>query len=160
MGFDNYTYIGTYIKVFLPEEEYTLNKYTCTSETCRDHGRDLSNVRFCSSCGSPTGRCDVKIKQPLNMYSFLEDRFGNGDLFSVVHKDDICSHDKEAFCFIIPNNKKQGGLHLNEDNPGEFPFPDLSLGQFRSGDWALLCAKLEEHQIKHTTMVGCILYAR
>jgi hypothetical protein len=160
MGYNVYFYVGPYIKAYPPGEEYTLTMYTCTKEECPNHGRGLSDSKFCSICGSPTGRCGVKRKQPLNMRAFLDKHLGNENMFSVVYQEDISSQDKKPFCLIIPNNEKQGGLLKDENDAGEYSLPNLDQDFYKHGDWKLLWDRLYEKQISIEEKIGCIIYSR
>lgn len=160
MGYDNYVYIGPYFKVYLPEVDRTDTICTCTKEDCEKHGKYLRDAKFCGTCGSPIDNCTVKVKSHLNIFDFMEEHIGS-DVFSIVHQENISSHEPNNFCIIIPNNtKKQGGLSKDAGSCGVYSLPALDRDYFMWGDWKPLRDKLYENKILIEEEVGCILYAR
>lgn len=158
MSTDVYFYTGPYIKVFLPFEEATENLVTCTNKSCKEYGKYLHSVKFCSACGSPVDKCDVKKLEPLNMHKFLGDHLGDDDILAVIHKDWINAKDPREFCLVLANRTDQGGLCAEAS--GEYKVPDPTVNYFSYGVWRKFIIALDECKIKYEMILGCVVYER
>lgn len=159
MGIDRYNYIGPYLKVWLPKIEYTHNIKTCSNISCKEYKKDLSKINFCPVCGRSVVESVITELTENNMHSYMQTNFGEDDTFSIVYMEFInCARSIKNFNIVISNYTVQGGLHTS--NLGEYSLPNLSIDQFKVGDWDRLIKQLDKDQIEYETHMGYISYAQ
>lgn len=137
--------------------EYTRDAMTCPNTDCQKHGMHMGEG-FCNKCGSKITICAVKTQQLMNMNDFMYEHFNNGDLFSVLHQENLGDSSEDKFVLLIPNHKSQGGVSIQEHAYGEYPLDSLSKTQEFLKDWAILIEKLTEQGFKFKTVTGCVSY--
>jgi hypothetical protein len=144
-------YFGPYIKIYPPKRTYKENIRTCINTVCKTHGKYVSEgINFCGVCGSPVQDYPVLREGHESLHDFLQDEFGDCDLFSIV------SMDHKDYQFFVANRyDEQGGVRIDEY--GEYPLSE-NPDYFEREDWVRLVEKLEEKGFKFEKGIGVIAY--
>lgn len=148
-------YFGPYIRVWMPETEYEVDRKTCTNfSKCGNYGIYL-HTEFCEKCGSEVKNITIKMKSQLNLNEFLEEELDDEDLFTPVYPDDA------DFILAVPNCGGQGGTNF-EDSPdteilviSDRPrISDMTI--FDQKDWKKFITALFDKKIKHERKIGVL----
>lgn len=159
MGTYKSVYVGGYVKVYPPKEDIQYTISTCDNKTCRNHKRDLQHSKFCDACGSGIKPCTFVTSKSKNMHEYIYDKFKNEDMFQVVYQENLCDHDNENFVLLLPNHERQGGIFIGTHEHGEFPFHKRVKDQMLFEEWQALIKNLQEDNIKHEIIEGCVAYS-
>jgi hypothetical protein len=90
----------------------------------------------------------------------MYDKLNNEDMFQVIYQENLCDHDNENFVLLLPNHERQGGILIGTHEHGEFPFVKRIKDQMLFEEWQTLIKKLQEDNIKHEIIEGCVAYSR
>jgi len=108
MGIDRNNFYGPYMRIWLPDQEYSYSMKTCPSVDCIKHKTYISE-KYCSKCGCEVIELKYSETHQVNLHEFLEEELGYGDLFIEVEP-----HNTD-YILAVPNFiSKQGGWHFED----------------------------------------------
>jgi len=159
MGIDHNAFYGPYMRIWLPQVEIDQSVRTCSNEGCdnRKNRRSIDS-KCCPDCGNTVENLNYKVSCQENLVEFLDEEFGDCDLFIEVDPRDT------DYILAVPNNvSRQGGWHFEDSPKSEivsFNRDGISVDPnwvwFEKEDWQKLIKTLAEKDIKHECKVGVL----
>jgi len=99
MGFETNTYLGPYIKVKVEKRKYTDVIPTCPKAECKNHDSYMSEVKYCSLCGSAIQDLEREFDGPRFNLANLCVELGEGIY--------VASNELDGYSYLLPNQHRK-----------------------------------------------------
>ena len=164
MGSYRQSYLGPYMRIWMPAVVANIPSHTCTNEDCEKHGEHIRH-KFCSYCGGPVENIKFEKSSHLNLHEFMEEELNDQDMFIPVYPDGV------EYIIAVPNRRdSQGGAFFHDDprtevlvlssnsNMGQHQtdFDKIHSDAFALADWVKLEEALKMKDIRHEKLTGVL----